>query len=78
MQKPDDLTIINPEDVSRTLERLPIGDLCGVGKKMQKHLNMLSIYTCGELGRCEEERLTRKFGIIGKRLLQELGPPPLE
>ena len=29
---------------------------------------MMSIYTCGELGRCEEERLTRKFGIIGKKL----------
>ena len=72
MQKPDGLTIINPEDVSRVLERLPIGDLCGVGKKMQKHLNMLSIYTCGELGRCEADRLTRKFGIIGKQL-KEMG-----
>jgi DNA polymerase-4 len=37
---------------------------------MQKHLNLMSIYTCGELGRCEEARLTRKFGIIGRRLKQ--------
>lgn len=66
MQKPDGLTIIKPEDVSRTLERLPIQELCGVGKKMQRHLNMMSIYTCGELGRCDEARLTRKFGILGK------------
>src|SRR5450631_277312 len=39
---------------------------------MQHHINMMSIYTCGELGRCDEARLTRKFGIIGKRL-KEMG-----
>ncbi len=68
MQKPDGLTIIVPENVSRILERMPIKALCGIGKKMERHLNMMSIYTCGELGRCDEARLTRKFGIIGKRL----------
>ncbi len=66
MKKPDGLTIIKPEDVFRTLERLPIQELCGVGKKMQRHLNMMSIYTCGEMGCCDEARLTRKFGILGK------------
>ncbi|MBK5276361.1 MAG: DNA polymerase IV [Desulfuromonadales bacterium] len=68
MQKPDGLTVIMPEDVSRVLERLPIKELCGIGKKMERHLNMMSLYTCGELGRCDEARLTRKFGIIGSRL----------
>lgn len=70
MQKPDGLTIITPENVVRTLERMPIKELCGIGKKMERHLNMMSIYTCGELGRCDEARLTRKFGIIGRRLKQ--------
>jgi DNA polymerase-4 len=32
----------------------------------------MSIYTCGELGRCDEGRLTRKFGIVGSRL-KEMG-----
>ena len=72
MQKPDGLTVIEPEDVARILERLPIKELCGIGKKMERHINMMSIYTCGELGRCDEARLTRKFGIIGKRL-KEMG-----
>jgi len=70
MQKPDGLTTIRPEAVSRVLERMPIKELCGIGKKMERHLNMMSIYTCGELGRCDEARLTRKFGIIGSRLKQ--------
>lgn len=68
MQKPDGLTIIKPEQVANVMERLPIQELCGIGRKMQKHLNLMSIYTCGELGRCDEARLTRKFGIIGTRL----------
>ncbi|BCS53883.1 DNA polymerase IV [Geobacter sp. SVR] len=68
MQKPDGLTVIPPAEVARVLERLPIGELCGIGKKMQRHLNMMSIHTCGELGRCDEERLIRKFGIVGSRL----------
>ena len=70
MQKPDGLTVIKPEDVGRILERMPIKELCGIGKNMERHLNMMSIYTCGELGRCDEARLTRKFGIIGLRLKQ--------
>jgi DNA polymerase-4 len=70
MQKPDGLTIIEPDNVSRILEHMPINELCGIGRKMQRHLNMMSIYTCGELGRCDEARLTKKFGIIGTRLKQ--------
>ena len=70
MQKPDGLTIIAPENVSRILERMPVKELCGIGKKMERHLNMMSIHTCGELGRCDEARLTKKFGIIGARLKQ--------
>ena len=70
MKKPDGLTTIRPEQISRTLEHLPIKELCGVGRKMERHLNLMSIYTCGELARCDEGRLTRKFGIIGTRLKQ--------
>jgi DNA polymerase-4 len=72
MKKPDGLTIIKPEDVSRVLERLPISELCGIGKKMDRHLMLMSIRTCGELGRCDVERLTKKFGIMGKRY-KEMG-----
>jgi DNA polymerase-4 len=70
MKKPDGLTTIRPEDVSRTLEHMPIKELCGIGRKMERYLTMMSIYTCGELGRCDEARLTRKFGIVGTRLKQ--------
>jgi DNA polymerase IV len=68
MQKPDGLTIIDPQDVSRVLERVPIKDLCGVGSKMQQHLGKFGIKTCGELGRFPVDILKRNFGGTGERL----------
>ena len=68
MQKPDGLTVILPEDVSRTLERVPIEDLCGIGSRTHKQLALYGIQTCGDLGRFPVDILRRKFGIIGERL----------
>lgn len=68
MQKPDGLTIIRPENISRILDRVPIKDLCGIGSKMNRHLTQLGIQTCGDLGRFPVDILSRKFGVIGERL----------
>jgi len=70
MEKPDGLTIILPEEVERVMERLPVGELCGIGRKTAYQLKVMNINSCGELGRCDEGRLTRKFGIVGRRLKQ--------
>ncbi|MDK9716870.1 MAG: DNA polymerase IV [Trichlorobacter sp.] len=71
MQKPDGLTVIPPDRVAQIIERLPVGDLCGVGKKLQKQLALyFNIHTCGELGRADEKHLAKKFGIIGRQLKQ--------
>jgi DNA polymerase IV len=68
MQKPDGLTVIGPQDVSRVLERLPITDLCGIGAKMRQQLAKFGIRTCGELGRFPVQVLKRQFGVTGERL----------
>ena len=72
MKKPDGLTIIPDDGVGRIMERLPVGALCGIGRNTERQLALMSIYSCGELGRCDLQRLTRRFGIVGKRL-QEMG-----
>jgi DNA polymerase-4 len=41
--KPDGLVIVHPHDVTALLERTPISDLCGIGKKMGHHLKLLGI-----------------------------------
>ena len=68
LQKPDGLTVIQPERVATVMERLPIQEVCGIGAKMQQHLNKFGIKTCGELGRFPVEILKRNFGVTGERL----------
>lgn len=81
MEKPDGLTVISPDQVKRVLEQMPVGELCGVGKKLQKQLLLYcNIRTCGELGRCDETVLVRRFGIIGsvlKRMGQGIDDSPV-
>lgn len=69
MQKPDGLTIIQPERVIEVLEDLPIGELCGIGRKTEAKLKKLGIVTCGQLGRFPVSVLRAHFGIIGERLV---------
>ncbi|WP_432823093.1 DNA polymerase IV [Trichloromonas sp.] len=72
MRKPDGLTIIAAADIPRVLEDLPIGELCGIGRKTERQLHLLGVATCGQLGRFPPWILTRKFGIIGEQL-QRMG-----
>lgn len=72
MQKPDGLTVIRPDRIGQVLESVAIGDLCGIGRKLERQLNLLGIKSCGQLGRFPEDILARKFGIIGHRL-REMG-----
>lgn len=78
MKKPDGLTIIRPEEVTRLMEIIPIQDLCGIGVKTRKQLNSLGIQTCGELGRFPVEILRRTFGVIGDRLHLMVGSAPAQ
>lgn len=68
MQKPDGLTMIRPGEVAMIMDRTPIRDLCGIGKKTEKNLTMLGIRTCGDLGRFPDKLLRQKFGMVGEAL----------
>jgi DNA polymerase-4 len=70
MQKPDGLTVIDPEKVAETLERTPAKDLCGVGGKTAQQLILYGIATCGDLGRFPVSILKKRFGIIGEQLVR--------
>jgi DNA polymerase-4 len=68
MHKPDGLTIIRPEDVTATLDPMPVGRLFGIGAKTAARLEQQGIFTLGQLRRAPESvlwpllrRETRKF-----------------
>ena len=68
MKKPDGLTIIRPDEVSQVIDPMPVKDLCDVGSRMERHLQLLGIRTIGDLGRFPVEILKRKFGNTGQQL----------
>jgi DNA polymerase-4 len=68
MEKPDGLVRIRPEEVKALLDRLPVGELCGIGDKLTERLNLLGIRSAGDLGRFPEEILTKRFGVMGHTL----------
>ncbi len=61
-RKPDGLTAVKPEEVTRFMAPLKITDLTGVGKKTGERLNELGVKTIGELSTMPAEELIREFG----------------
>lgn len=68
MEKPDGLTTISLAESAATLENLPVGALCGIGRKTAQRLNLLGVFSCGQLGRFSLPLLRSQFGIVGDRL----------
>lgn len=68
LHKPNGLVRIRPENVPTFLEDLPVGEICGIGRKTAEKLNRMGVFTCGQLGRFPVARLKAEFGIIGPRL----------
>lgn len=67
-KKPDATTVIFPEDVERIVYPLSVGDLFGVGRRMQVQLEGLGIRTIGALAAADPEFLQRRFGKAGMAL----------
>ena len=67
-KKPDATTVILPEDVERIVYPLPVGELFGVGERMQVALENLGIRTIGQLAATDPDFLQRRFGKAGQTL----------
>ncbi|MGQ0430695.1 MAG: DNA polymerase IV [Gammaproteobacteria bacterium] len=57
MQKPDGLTMIRAEDVTATLDPLPVRRLFGIGPKTAARLEEQGIFTLGQLRRAPDAEL---------------------
>lgn len=67
-RKPDGLTIFRPEEVPALLEKMPIQELCGIGRRLGRQLHDFGVLTCGQLSRFPLAILRKKYGVIGDRL----------
>ena len=61
-QKPNGLTVVEPEEVTAFLSPLPVDHLLGVGRKTTVKLAELGVKTIGELASYDVQRLVEVFG----------------
>jgi DNA polymerase IV len=57
IQKPDGLTVINPENIDQVLKKLELTDFPGISKGMKNRLNKAGIYTPLDLRHSSPEKL---------------------
>ncbi|WP_338451720.1 UV damage repair protein UvrX [Niallia oryzisoli] len=75
------------EDIPAKLWPLsPLRDMWGIGRRLEKTLNGMGIFTVGQLAHYDLQKLEKKFGIMGNQLyhhawgidLSEMGAPIME
>jgi DNA polymerase-4 len=67
-QKPDGLTVIEPDQVREFIDRLPIARVPGVGPKTLAKLTELNVRFLGDIRKFSEPGLKAIFGGYGRRL----------
>jgi DNA polymerase-4 len=73
LQKPDGLVILRPEDIPEKIKDVPVKELCGVGRKIEKYLAEMGIKTIGELNKYPREKLVKRFGMAYGEQLWQMG-----
>ncbi len=69
-KKPNAQTEVSHAGIADFMEKLPVGELWGVGKKMREKLSAMGVNTCGDLQRFEKVDLAQRFGSWGMDLWQ--------
>ncbi|MHC4347976.1 MAG: DNA polymerase IV [Planctomycetota bacterium] len=68
LDKPDGLTIIEPDRIEQTLDGLPISRMWGVGPATARKMRDLGVETFGDLQRYPVEALESCFGVHARRM----------
>lgn len=73
MQKPNGLQAIEQDGLPEALDGLALGDVPGIGRRMERRLERAGVTTMRELSRLSRERLRELWGsVLGERMWLEL------
>ncbi len=73
LEKPDGLVLITKEDLPKILWKLRLTDLYGIGRRMERRLNRLGIFTVRQLTEAPLPLLKRAWGsVLGERMYKNL------
>jgi DNA polymerase-4 len=65
VQKPNGLTVVQPEAVTAFLHPLPVSRLSGIGKATTRRLGEHGVYTVGDLAKLSEQQVVAVLGRSG-------------
>lgn len=68
MSKPDGFMVIEPADVRRLLDPLPVGAMWGVGDVTERRLHSLGLLRVQDVRCADPDQLARAFGPTARRL----------
>ncbi len=63
LEKPDGLTVVDPDAVQEFLDPLPISRIWGIGKVTERKFKTMGVQTVAQLRQIPEASLQAKFGI---------------
>ena len=63
LEKPDGLTVVDPDRVQEFLDPLPISRIWGVGKVTEAKFGSLGVHTVADLRRLTVDAMKKQFGI---------------
>ncbi len=73
LEKPDGLVLITKEDLPEILWKLRLTDLYGIGRRMERRLNRLGVFTVRQLTEAPLPLLRRAWGsVLGERMYKNL------
>ncbi len=68
MKKPDAVTVITPDNYKQKVWPLKVSEMIFIGKRTERKLNSMGIFTLGELANADTALLQRTFGINGVKM----------
>ncbi len=70
--KPDGIGLLSDEEIPSLLAEIPVGEVCGIGRRIEERLKRVGIHTLADLGRTSDRYLKQEFGVYGL-FLKEIG-----
>ena len=64
--------LANTADITKALSLTPVGEVWGVGRRLNQHLQKAGIITALDLAQCSPEHIRQKFSIVLERTVREL------
>ena len=63
--KPNGIGLLRDEEIPRLLETTQVGEVCGIGPRIERRLNQIGLVTLADLGTAPETLLRKEFGVYG-------------